>query len=228
MAAGAACVLISRHLHPFWLGGRASIGQVVEGSLKKWDDTGELSRYLRCGRKSRVRKIMAGGLFAFLALFSGGPAFANSLISTVPTIGSTVTSSPSAITIRTTDPVMDLGNSVVITDPKGNRVDDGTLSVEGSDIVAGLKLLKVSGLYTVAYRFMTDNDLPLEGTFTFSFKAPSVFSSPTPTNITASPSETNEPVNPSGAPTFIVILMMSAFLVFVLLCLYAWKIIRKK
>ena len=175
-----------------------------------------------------MRKIVTVGLFAFLTLFGGGSALANSLVSTTPTIGSTVNSSPSAITIRTTDAIMDLGNSVVVTDPEGNRVDDGTLSVDGSEIVAGLKLLKISGLYTVAYTFLTDNDLPLEGTFTFSFKAPSVISSTSPSAVTASPSETTKPANPSGAPFFIVMLMMSAFLVFVFLCLYAWKIISKK
>ncbi|MBC7463566.1 MAG: copper resistance protein CopC [Actinobacteria bacterium] len=167
-------------------------------------------------------------LLAGAALISSGSAFANSLISTNPTIGSTVNSSPSAVSIRTTDPIMDLGNSVVVTDPQGNRVDDGTLGVDGSNILAGLKLLKVSGVYTVAYTFLTDNDVPLEGTFTFTFKAPNVVSSPTPTVVIPEPTTTAGPANPSGAPTFIIVLMMSAFLVFVGLALYAWKIITKR
>jgi methionine-rich copper-binding protein CopC len=168
------------------------------------------------------------GVIASMALLSASSASANSLISTNPTIGSTVNSSPSAVTIRTTDPVMDIGNSVEVTDPQGNRVDDGTLSVDGTNIVAGLKLLKVSGVYTVAYTFLTDNDVPLEGTFTFSFKAPEAVSSQSPSAVIVEPTPTNEPVNPSGAPTFIILLMMSAFLVFVGLCIYAWKIITKR
>lgn len=178
-----------------------------------------------------LRKIFAStvlALFSSIAMVSGGSAFGNSLISTNPTIGSTVNSSPSAVTIRTTDAVMDLGNSVVITDPQGERVDDGTLSVDGTNIVAGLKLLKVSGVYTVAYTFLTDNDVPLEGTFTFTFKAPQVVTSQTPTAVVVEPTPTSEPVNSAGAPTFIILMMMSAFLVFVGLSMYAWKLITKR
>lgn len=175
-----------------------------------------------------ARKFLVTILLGWMALTSSGSAFANSLISTNPTIGSTVISSPSAVTIRTTDPIMDIGNSVVVTDPQGNRVDDGTLSVDGTNILAGLKLLKASGVYTVAYTFLTDNDVPLEGTFTFTFKAPNVVSSPSPTVVVPGPTSTSEPVNPSGAPTFIIVLMMSAFLVFVGLVLYAWKIITRR
>lgn len=167
-------------------------------------------------------------VIAYMALSTAAPALANSLISTNPTIGSTVNSSPSAVSIRTTDPVLDLGNSVLVTDPQGNRVDDGTLSVDGSNIVAGLKLLKVTGVYTVAYTFLTDNDVPLEGTFTFSFKAPDVVASQSPSAVVTEPTPISGPVNPSGAPTFIILMMMSAFLVFVGLCIYAWKIITKR
>ena len=177
-------------------------------------------------RKRFVVTLLAA--IAFLALSAATPALANSLISTNPTIGSTVNSSPSAVSIRTTDPVLDLGNSVLVTDPEGNRVDDGTLSVDGTNILAGLKLLKVSGIYTVAYTFLTDNDVPLEGTFTFTFKAPDAVASQSPTSVVIEPTPTSEPVNPSGAPTFIILMMMAAFLVLVGLALYAWKIITKR
>lgn len=178
-----------------------------------------------------MRKIFATtllSLLAFMVLSTASPAFANSLISTNPTMGSIVNSSPSAISLRTTDALLDLGNSVTVTDPQGNRVDDGTLSVDGTNIVAGLKLLKVSGVYTVAYTFFTDNDVPLEGTYTFSFKAPGAIASQSPSAVIVEPTPIVEPANASGAPTFIILLMMSAFLVFVGLSLYAWKIIAKR
>ena len=178
-----------------------------------------------------MRKSLAGmaiAIISFLSMLSISPALANSLTSTTPAIGSTVTSSPSAITIKTTDAVMDVGNSVVVTDPQGGRVDDGTLTVDGNNIIAGMKLLTVSGVYTVSYTFLTDNDVPLEGTFTFTFKSQGVVStsSPTPTEVT--PTNTSAPVSSGGAPTLIVGLLMSAFVVFVLLCLYAWKLIKNR
>ncbi|MEI9907836.1 MAG: copper resistance protein CopC [Actinomycetota bacterium] len=171
---------------------------------------------------------MAIAIISTLSMLSTGSALANSLTSTTPVIGSTVTSSPSAITIKTTDAVMDVGNSVVVTDPQGGRVDDGTLTVSGKNIIAGMKLLTVSGVYTVSYTFLTDNDVPLEGTFTFTFKSQGVVSSTSPSPVVVTPTISSTPVSSGGAPALIVGLLMSAFVVFVLLCLYAWKLIKNR
>lgn len=175
-----------------------------------------------------MRKTLAVMAVAFISLLSSGSANANSLTSTTPVIGSTVNSSPSAITITTTDAVLDIGNSVIVTDPQGGRVDDGTLTVNENNIVAGMKLLTVSGIYTVAYTFLTDNDVPLEGTFTFTFKAPSVVSSPSQSPVVVTAPTSTTPVSGAGAPTLIIGLLMAAFIVFVLLCLYAWKLIKNR
>jgi len=123
---------------------------------------------------------------------------------------------------------MDIGNSIVVTDPQGGRVDDGTLTVNGNNIIAGMKLLTVSGSYTVAYTFLTDNDVPLEGTFTFIFKAPSTVTSVSPSPVVVTTSPPSTPVSGAGAPMLIVGLLMAAFVVFVLLCLYAWKLIKNR
>lgn len=122
---------------------------------------------------------------------------------------------------------MDAGNTVTVTDPQGARVDDGTLTVNATTIVAGLKLMKVSGLYTVAYALLTNNDVPLQGTFTFTFNAPSVISSPTV--ITPSPTATQAPASSGlGVPVLIVGLIFAVAAVFLFLVYYAWKLIKKK
>ena len=176
----------------------------------------------------KLHKTLVGTVLAFIAFGATGSASANSLVSSTPVAGATVTSSPSAITMTTAAPLIDLGNSITVLDPQGGRVDDGTLTINGTDAVAGLKLLTISGIYTVSYSLLTDNDVPLEGTFTFSFDAPSVITSPSPTVISPSASPGNSPNNSIGVPTLVIALILSAVAVFLFLCFYAWKLITKR
>lgn len=178
----------------------------------------------------KLRKTIASAALALIAtVLVVGPATANSLVSTSPVAGTTVTSAPSAITLNTQDVVMDAGNTVMVTDPQGARVDDGTLTVNATTIVAGLKLMNTSGVYTVSYSLLTNNDVPLQGTYTFTFKAPSTISPSSPTVI--SPSETPAPTPAStglGVPVLVVALIVSFIAVFLFLVYYAWKLIKKK
>ncbi|MDP1720422.1 MAG: copper resistance protein CopC [Candidatus Nanopelagicaceae bacterium] len=176
----------------------------------------------------RLRKTLVGAVLAFIACGSTWSATANSLVSTTPVAGATLTSSPSVVTMTTEAPLIDLGNTITVRDPQGARVDDGTLTINGTDAVAGLKLLTVSGIYTVSYSLLTDNDIPLEGTYTFTFDAPSVISSPPPTAISPSASPGNSPNNSVGVPTLVIALILSAVAVFLSLCFYAWKLITKR
>jgi methionine-rich copper-binding protein CopC len=175
-----------------------------------------------------VRRALSGLGMVLMSFLIVGPASANTLVSSIPAAGVTVTSSPGALTLTTASPVLDIGNSVSVTDPQGVRVDDGTITVNGNDVIAGLSLLKADGLYTVSYTLLTDNDVPLQGSFTFSYKAPSVISSatPTPTSTQTTPPET---VNGGGGvPTLIGGLLIAAALVFIGLCYYAWNIFKKR
>lgn len=176
----------------------------------------------------RLHKTLVGTLLALIAFAATGSASANSLVNTTPAAGATLTSSPSAITITTQSPLIDVGNSITVMGPQGARVDDGTLTVNGTNVVAGLKLLTVSGIYSVSYSLLTDNDLPLEGTYTFSFTAPSVITSPPPTIISPSESPGNTPSNSVGVPTLIIGLILTAVAVFLFLIFYAWKLITKR
>ena len=77
-----------------------------------------------------------------IALFSAPQsALANTLVSTSPTAGQSLESAPSAVTITTEAPVMSDGNEVIVTDPSGIRVDDGSLTIAENSVVVGLKNL---------------------------------------------------------------------------------------
>lgn len=178
----------------------------------------------------KLRKPIAATLLAFVATaLMVGPASANSLVSTSPVAGSTVNSTPSSITLNTQDVVMDKGNTVTVTDPQGARVDDGTLTVNATTIVAGLKLMKVSGVYTVTYSLLTTNDVPLQGSFTFTFNAPNVISPASPSVTSPSTSASQAPASAGlGVPVMIVGLIFAVGAVFLFLVFYAWKLIKKK
>ena len=178
----------------------------------------------------KLKKTLVSAFLACIAVVAiAGPASANSLISTSPIAGSTITSTPSAITLNTQDVVMDTGNTVTVTDPQGGRVDDGTLTVNATTIVAGLKLMTVSGLYTVSYSLLTNNDVPLQGTFTFTFNAPSVISPASPSVVSPSATATTAPAAGGIAvPVLIVGLIVAVAATILFLLFYTWKILKKK
>ena len=166
-------------------------------------------------------------LVAFSVTLVSGvqPASANTLVSTNPIAGSTLRTSPSAVTITTELALMDMGNEVSVTDPNGARVDDGTLTVNGTTVVLGMKALTVPGIYTVSYLLVAENEEPLQGQYRFTFSAaaasaaPSASYSPTPEKVAGSDFATN---------VFIIVLMVLAIIVLIALSLYARKLYLKK
>ena len=177
-----------------------------------------------------MRKVVSAAsafvLTVLVALVSGiQPANANTLVSTNPIAGSTLRTSPSAVTITTELALMDMGNEVSVTDPNGARVDDGTLTVNGTTVVLGMKALTVPGIYTVSYLLVSENEEPLQGQYRFTFSAaaasaaPTESYSPTPEKVAGSDFATN---------VFIIALMVLAIIVLIALSLYARKLYLKK
>jgi methionine-rich copper-binding protein CopC len=159
-----------------------------------------------------------------LLLIGISPALANTLVATTPVMGSTIQSAPSAITITTQLALMDSGSDVSVTDPTGVRVDDGALTIDGVNAVIGLKQLVKTGVYTVHYSLLAENDAPFVGTFTFNFAEPTVIA-------TAAPQATTSPApsgNNFGTTVFVLGLLAAAIVVTVALSLYARKLYRDR
>ena len=164
---------------------------------------------------------------AIVALFIAAPTSnANSLIATNPMSGATVTVAPSAVSVTGQVPLIDDGNLMEVTDPQGKRVDDGVLAIDGASAVIGLKTLKVAGVYTVTYSLFAENDVPLEGSFRFTFAAPSEISTPIPTPVESTSAKAE--VSNWGTNAFVIGLLVVAFFVLILLSLYARKIFRER
>jgi methionine-rich copper-binding protein CopC len=166
---------------------------------------------------------------ALITLLFSPAAQANTLVATSPIAGSTLKAGPSAITITTEFPLIEEGNEIVVTDPNGKRVDTGILTVLGTDAVAEMKPLETSGLYKVSYLLLSDADIPLDGSFTFTYSAvvlstPSASATPQP-----SVSATSEPVGSNfGTNLFVIFLLGLSILVLIGMGAYARKIFKEK
>jgi hypothetical protein len=115
---------------------------------------------------------------------------------------------------------MDAGNEVSVTDPTGVRVDDGALTIDGVNAVIGLKQLVKTGIYSVNYSLLAENDVPLVGKFTFNFAEPTVVA-------TVAPQPTKAPTpsgNNLGTTIFVLGLLAAAIVVTIALSLYARKL----
>jgi methionine-rich copper-binding protein CopC len=163
---------------------------------------------------------------ALLGFFGISTADANSLITTSPISGSTVTTAPMSVTLTTQKALLPDANEIVVTDPAGVRVDDGTLTITDVSATIGLKPLVESGIYKVSYTLYSEGDAPLEGSFTFNFSAPTVI---TPTQASPTPTESQTPASSSwGTNIFIIFLLVMAFFVLIALALYARKLFRER
>ena len=177
-------------------------------------------------KSSRKTVVIAVALIAFLFAPS---AQANTLVATSPIAGSTLKAGPSAVTITAEFPLIEEGNEIVVTDPNGKRVDTGILTVLGTDAVAEMKPLETSGLYKVSYLLLAEADIPLEGSFTFTYSAvvistPSASAAPQP-----STSATSEPIGSNfGTNLFVIFLLGLSILVLVGMGAYARKIFKER
>ena len=173
---------------------------------------------------TRVRQFLAA--LALLGFLGISTANANSLITTSPISGSTVTTAPMSVTLTTQIALLPDANEIVVTDPAGVRVDDGTLTITDVSATIGLKPLVDSGIYRVSYTLYSEGDAPLEGSFTFNFSAPTVI---TPTEASPTPTQSQTPASSSwGTNVFIIFLLVMAFFVFIALVLYARKLLRER
>jgi methionine-rich copper-binding protein CopC len=177
--------------------------------------------------KSNNKAILATA--ALITLLFAPAAQANTLVATSPIAGSTLKAGPSAITITTEFPLIEEGNEIVVTDPNGKRVDTGILTVLGTDAVAEMKPLETSGLYKVSYLLLSEADIPLEGSYTFTYSAV-VLSTPTASAIPQpSASATAEPVGSNfGTNLFVIFLLGLSILVLIGMGAYARKIFKER
>jgi methionine-rich copper-binding protein CopC len=169
----------------------------------------------------RVFRSTISGTIVLLSIFVA-PAFANSITASVPQAGSVLTTSPNSIAISTAAALSEQGSLIVVNNPNGVAVDDGSITINGNTAEVGLTELVITGVYTVNYTLLSDTDDPLTGSYTFLFNAPSSIasSSPAPTQPTTGTTVENQNLN-SGSNAFVYTLLVIAAFVFIFLIWYA-------
>jgi copper resistance protein C len=165
----------------------------------------------------RLVQVISLSMFVFLGT---NIAAATSIVSTSPTAGSILSISPSAVSIKANSDLVEGANSIEVTNPSGVRVDDGSVQVQGSVLLVGLKPLETSGTYTVSYSLMVIDEESASGTFTFIYNSPGevTLATPEPT-VSEDPLSTNNPNRLTDL--FVVALLIFAFIVLVFLSRYA-------
>ncbi len=174
-------------------------------------------------------RVMAATLALFFCLPTA--AQANSLASSSPAAGAVLVAAPNAVSVVGTSTLQADGNQLSVVDPKGNPVDDGSVTVADTSLVVGLKPLTAAGVYTVSYTLLAAGEDPLQGSYTFVYNAPAVIasSSPTPSpTISKTAGKTN---SSHGAAVFVAAIFLLGCAVLVFLIWYArtlWNQRQKK
>lgn len=164
-------------------------------------------------KKSAV--LLATFCWSFIGLSASS---ATSLIESNPRAGSVINIAPDAITLTANAQLDANGNQVVVTDPIGKKISDGTVESQGANLIVGLKPMTQSGIYTVSYTLVAVNDVPVTGSFTFLFNAPATLAPNSDTTTTEN--QLNQ--NPNRITDIIVIAMMVvAFMVLIWLSRFA-------
>ena len=161
----------------------------------------------------------------FASLFTAIPSFAISLTSTSPVSGAVLTIAPSAVTLTTDTPLASMGSEIKVTDPQGNQVDDGALTVDGTNAVIGLLNLTEKGIYTVEYSLISDADIPLVGTYTFTYNAPDQVTTPKPTQTKDAEIQNQ---SSTGTTIFVILVGISGLAVAIGLILYGRKLYNER
>lgn len=151
--------------------------------------------FTRTGWRVLVVSLLAG----LAVLWPVGQASAHdSLLATSPKKGSVVTTAPTAITLTFSDDVAKIAPTVVLRGPEG-KVSTDPPSVRANTVRTGVSDELADGRYTVAWRVVSSDGHPIEGTFRFTVEAgesSSASTSPTPT--TSAPKATKD--KPSTTP----------------------------
>ncbi len=169
-----------------------------------------------------LRALFAALLFSLVAI---SPAQANSLTGTSPISGAILSTAPNSVSLTTEAPLAAMGSEVTVTDPKGSRVDDGTLTVDGNNVVVGLLALTEKGIYQVQYSLITENDVPLTGIYTFTFNAPEKVTTPKPT---ATKDVEVQNSSAFGTTIFVLLVGVAAIVVAIGLVLYGRKLYNER
>jgi len=139
---------------------------------------------------------MAGLVGVLLVM---APAAAHSdLESSDPSSGATLAEAPARVTFTFNEDLLEQGNAITLTEvATGMRLELGDVAVSGDSVSVGWPAASPAGEFRAAYRVVSADGHPIDGTITFTV-AQAV--GPTSTGPTAEPVDGLVPSDSSSAP----------------------------
>lgn len=148
--------------------------------------------------RTHIRRGWIAGILASLMLLVGvAPAGAHAeLDSSDPVDGATLASAPSALTFTFGEDVLEQGNAVTLTVvDSGSRLELGPLGVDGAVVSVDWPAASPAGTFRAAYRVVSADGHPIDGSITFTVDQAVGEAEGTPTAV----AETPAPVMASAA-----------------------------
>ncbi len=107
-----------------------------------------------------------------LGLVGVTPAWAhNALTGSDPADGSSTATSPATVTLTFNDVVQNLAPLITVVGPAGDRWEGSPVTTLNNTVSVPVNVLGPAGAYTVAYRVVSADGHPVEGTTTFTLTA---------------------------------------------------------
>ena len=156
-------------------------------------------------RPPRFRLLRRLLVLLLLTLAAGvglaGPAAAhNVLTSSDPTDGSTLQTAPTSVRLTFDQPVQDFEPVVTIIGPDGQRYESGPPQIDSTVVITSVGALPVAGAYSIAYRIVSADGHPVEGSIAFQLADGAVAASSADAT-SVSPSSVATPPSASAAPS---------------------------
>jgi len=104
---------------------------------------------------------------ALVVLPATAAAAHDSLQSTTPADGASVTTAPTSVVLTFDQPALALGTALVVTAPDGTNVDDGAARLVDSTVQQPIAGTLPAGTYTVVWRVTSADGHPVSGSFHF-------------------------------------------------------------
>jgi len=131
-----------------------------------------------------------------------GPAAAhNVLISSDPTDGSTLQTAPTSVRLTFDQPVQDFEPVVTIIGPDGQRYESGPPQIDSTVVITSVGALPVAGAYSIAYRIVSADGHPVEGSIAFQLADGAVAASSADATSVSPSSVVATPSSASAAPS---------------------------
>ncbi|MEU1588388.1 copper resistance CopC family protein [Micromonospora sp. NPDC005710] len=168
-------------------------------------------------RRTAVR--LGAAVFAVLVavLIPAGPAWAhNSLKTATPARDATVPSAPKEVTLEFMQRLDPAFTTIVLTDAAKRKIPTGEPVVAGAKSTVQVTGALPNGTYTVAYRVVSVDGHPVQGSYPFTVADPTSSAAPVAVVSATAPTPSAAAVESGGVPSAGVLVAGAALAVLVL------------